>query len=93
MQDVTFIIRAGATPMTLTEPVVSFPRACFTVSTYEVVDVTTGLIPPWISIDGTDVAIYSKETDLIALSPFALSITTRLSNDNLIGQHEFNVIF
>ena len=93
VQNETFIIGADATPLTLTEPVVSFPRACFTVSTYEVVDVTSGLTPPWITIYGTEVEIFSKETDLIALSPFTLRITTRLSNDDLIGQHEFNVSF
>ena len=60
VQDVTYIIEANATPMTLTEPIVTYPKACFSVKTYEVVDIVTGLTPSWIIVAENNVSIYSQ---------------------------------
>ena len=60
MQDVIYNIKEDGSPLTLTEPIVIFPEICFTVKTYEVIDVLTGQTPPWVSVEAKDVKISSQ---------------------------------
>ena len=76
-------------PLTISEPAVIYePRSCFTFDAYEVVDIA-GLTPEWLSVSGKDIIIESQDRSLIESSPFTLSIALRVSNSQLIEQHNF----
>ena len=80
-------------PLTISEPAVIYePSICFTFDAYEVVDIA-GLTPEWLTVSGKDIIIESRDQSLVTSSPFTLSITTKLSNNDLIQQHNFDVIF
>ena len=68
------------------------PSGCFLIDSYVIVD-PAGATHEWLSVNGKDIIIESRDQSLVTSSPFTLSITTRLSNDDLIGQHEFKVSF
>ena len=64
------------------------PSICFTFDAYEVVDIA-GLTPEWLTVSGKDIIIESQDRSLIESSPFTLSIALRVSNSQLIEQHNF----